>query len=402
MPSMNHKTGYLYSFVLALVVLVSMHSFYMPVAAPVISGISGTIMHGSTVTVSGSGFGIKAQAAPIAWDNLESGVCDNIATVGSWTATGTLGINDNHNRNQFSNFNAFRNFDGDISPWGAVNDEAAFRGGTDSRTWYVQYWFYLDSDFEFDGNINNSLGNIKILRMWSTSSASDNFYVQALCRYDTNAVVALVNQGTDWSPVVGGYTWVDEVMGYDKPAYVDNSYFGWKHYENDISTGVWHLFQFEYSDSDISTPNGVFRWWFNGKLIVDKTNVLTRNTTYTSFKRPRIVGFYDSHHATNNDGSNHFYIDDAYIDNTFARVEICSNALWSDKGQSEIQIPVSWSASSIAVNINQGSLADGSTAYLYVIDSAGVSNAVGYPITFGGSLLGHDDTPSPPSGLMVK
>jgi len=42
-------------------------------AAVSVSGISGTVSNNSSVTVSGAGFGTKAQAAPLKWDNFESG-----------------------------------------------------------------------------------------------------------------------------------------------------------------------------------------------------------------------------------------------------------------------------------------------------------------------------------------
>jgi hypothetical protein len=38
-------------------------------AAPVVSGVSGTVAHGQNVTISGSGFGNKSSAAPLVWDN---------------------------------------------------------------------------------------------------------------------------------------------------------------------------------------------------------------------------------------------------------------------------------------------------------------------------------------------
>ena len=41
--------------------------------APSISGVSGTIVDGQSVTISGSGFGIKMDAAPILWENFDSG-----------------------------------------------------------------------------------------------------------------------------------------------------------------------------------------------------------------------------------------------------------------------------------------------------------------------------------------
>jgi hypothetical protein len=79
------------------------------------------------------------------------------------------------------------------------------------------------------------------------------------------------------------------------------------------------------------------------------------------------------------------WMDDIYVDSSFSRVMVCSGSTWSTRSHCEMQIPSSWSSSSIAVTVNRGSFAAGASAYLYVIDSTGVSNSSGYPITFGSS-----------------
>src|SRR5574343_493704 len=54
-------------------------------AAPSISGVSGTVSSGQSVTIAGSGFGSKSSAAPMKWDTFESG------TVGQNLGTPTVG-----------------------------------------------------------------------------------------------------------------------------------------------------------------------------------------------------------------------------------------------------------------------------------------------------------------------
>ena len=44
-------------------------------ATPLVQNVSGTLSHGGTVTITGAGFGSKAKAAPLVWDNA-SGNCD--------------------------------------------------------------------------------------------------------------------------------------------------------------------------------------------------------------------------------------------------------------------------------------------------------------------------------------
>ncbi len=96
----------------------------------------------------------------------------------------------------------------------------------------------------------------------------------------------------------------------------------------------------------------------------------------------RLCDMIDS--PTNCDGADGSYnYDDIFMNNTQARVEIGNASTWAACTMREIQIPTSWSASSIAVTVNQGSFASDATAYLYVVDSTGAVNSSGYEITFG-------------------
>src|SRR3989344_2787135 len=42
-------------------------------AAPAVTGVSGQLAHGASITITGSGFGTKASAAPLKYDAFESG-----------------------------------------------------------------------------------------------------------------------------------------------------------------------------------------------------------------------------------------------------------------------------------------------------------------------------------------
>ena len=50
----------------------------LALGAPAISGVSGTLSSGQTVTISGSGFGTKPQAAPLLWDDFEQGTAGGL------------------------------------------------------------------------------------------------------------------------------------------------------------------------------------------------------------------------------------------------------------------------------------------------------------------------------------
>lgn len=88
----------------------------------------------------------------------------------------------------------------------------------------------------------------------------------------------------------------------------------------------------------------------------------------------------------------HHRFDDVFFNHTESRVELCTGQSWASKGTCEVQVPTSWSTTSIAITANTGPLATDDTAYLYVVDSAGDANSLGYEITVGSSG-GSDTTP---------
>jgi hypothetical protein len=348
-------------------------------AAPVITAATGTINHGESLVIGGTDFGSKPTPVPVAWDTLEDGTCNTTATAGSWSSVNNLVISTDHQRSSVSTYNAGINFTGEAT--------GAFTGGSDSPVWYIQYWFYLDSDFSFSSEINNNLGNIKILRLWSTGDTLNNLRVQLLSSYTSDLVVESVDEnhggyGVGWTPVTGECNTIDQCLGHGAPSEILGGDFGWRYYNDvDITLGQWHLFQFEFRESTVNLYDGTFRWWFDGKLIVDVDDVRTRTTTQPSSMRPHIVGWYNSH-GTGADGNDHFYLDDVYIDNAISRIEIGDNAVYGLCTHREIQIPSAWSTTEITATVNRGSFGASDTAYLYVVDEDGVASD-GYEITFG-------------------
>jgi hypothetical protein len=72
--------------------------------------------------------------------------------------------------------------------------------------------------------------------------------------------------------------------------------------------------------------------------------------------------------------------DDVYVDNTWARVMIGDNPVFSSARNREIQIPSAWSTNSITITANTASFPVGTPAYLFVIDSTGAASA-GFPVS---------------------
>jgi hypothetical protein len=349
-------------------------------ASPNVNRISGKVFHNESIIISGYNFSVKPTPEPVVWDNLEDGACNTSATIGKWASINNLKITKFNQRHSNSIYNAGLNFTSEA--WGN------FTGGSDSPRWYVQYWFYLASDFNFSSDIHNNLGNIKIFRLWSTGNTSNNLRVQLLSMYTSDLVVEAVDTAhggykVGWTPVNKFYKTIDQTLGHAAPREILGGDLGWHFYKTDISTGRWHLFQFEFIESSLNSYDGILKWWYDGNLIVDVDNVRTRTSTHPSSMRPAVVGFYNSH-GKGADGNDHFYIDDAYIDNILARVEIGNSSNYNSCTLREIQIPTFWSDKSISVTVNQGAFKTGDTAYIFVIDLDG-RKSPGHQIVIGES-----------------
>jgi hypothetical protein len=351
-------------FILAAVLLLPCIVF----AAPSVDAVSGALAHGGSVTITGSGFGTKPTPASVVWDNVESG-----AFSGGWTSSRDLSVSSSVSRHADSTYSGYCNMN--------VEKHCSFTGGTNGTTWFAQYWFYLGSNFVWVRNGTLSLGNVKIFRLWNSGETSENFWM-AWGGYDVIASTETVAT-YDWNPVIPGTSYVDLVLGNDDPGYVDPGWIGWKHFDSNVTSQVWHLFQFEWKEG---TTDGTFRAWLDGKQIINRSNLNTGSTT----KRIYDLGFYNS--ASTGGTNSDFYLDDAYIDNTWARVEIGDAATYATSAHREIQPATAWDNGSLTVTLNRGSFGVSDNAYLYVVDSAGAVNADGYAITFGDNVA--DTTPA--------
>jgi hypothetical protein len=213
---------------------------------------------------------------------------------------------------------------------------------------------------------------VKFFRVWATGGKPN--YVMAWHTYSNqNTCVELVEYTSDSG------SW-----GYMRPI-------------DDLGLGAWHNNEFEYCENTgPDAADGQIRFWFNGQLKLNRTNVLTSSSEYpTRQKYILILGFMNSWDLSDK----WVWLDNVYIDNTWARVEIGNKPTWTGCTQREMQTPTAWSNTSITVKVNQGPFQDGSAAYLYVVDANGSVNGQGFPVTFGqGEVPVADLTPPFVSG----
>lgn len=100
----------------------------------------------------------------------------------------------------------------------------------------------------------------------------------------------------------------------------------------------------------------------------------------------------------------YYEFDDIYLTYTRAHIELCDRGSWTEVSAGgadcEIQIPLSWSDASINFTVNHGRFSAGSRVYLYVVNSSGEVNSLGYELQLGSQPV---DTlaPGAPGALRI-
>ena len=342
-------------------------------AAPSINSVVGTVSSGQTITITGLNFGTKATAAPLLWDNFESVVPGQVITgklpvVGSAWTTYTSGS---------------------TVP---VYDSAINKTGS-TRSSRADYYLKPDYDVCLTKNVNTTTGSELFFSYYW-------YYHKRSTRYADNNKPWMV-----WGP--GGLPMA--YVGYGDPAlgdgssryalqdnpYPSNSNL-WGSSDLSNLNDKWVRIDVYLKQSAPNTANGVLQYWVNGVLDISKTSAITR-TSNSTWDTILLGGFIRQNQPIQ------IYIDDVYIDNTRARIEIGDAATWTACKRKDIQRSTSWSSNTITAVVNQGSFTSSSGAYLYVIDSNGSVNANGFPISFGQASTPSDITPpAKPSGVTIQ
>lgn len=344
-------------------------------AAPSISGVTGTLTHGSDITISGSGFGVKAQAAPLKWDNFESGTLGESMVARGWSQySGPTPITTTEQ--------SHAGLRSSLAPLTAGTEDfnGAYLPLSNLTTLYASMWFHWDRDppgAPTGGEI------FKLIRVNASASPGADVY-HGVPQYRAQGQPA-----GDW--------WYDEM-------HPNDSLGGSGSVQSDIvpspQRGQWTRMDVLYRlSAPAGTANGEIRTWYNGSAEMALSGVVTRSSgisdSLTSILLPQMASLEGS------SSSYKFFVDDAYIDSTPARVEICDAATYAASNHCEVQPATAWATGSIGITLNRGSFGTSASAYLYVFDSANDSNASGFSLTFGSG--GGDTTPpSPPSGLSVN
>jgi hypothetical protein len=372
-------------------------------AEPSVSNVSGTVVHGQNITITGNSFGTKSPVAPLMWDDGEGKTVDSDSAILStgWTdpwprTDGTFPDCNTRYRNipfhstpaphsHSTEYIAGCHYQEDDNDPAYVGDEGLGAGkyknvgltvtGTPGNNWYMNYYYRIDPNWYIPGTdpVNHKI------TVWNTRSPYSMYDAEV-----GGAVNYSVYCGNNFTKpsLADAYHNTLQPQGCNTALYANNPLNQWIKIE-------------DMNGSSIGRD-----MYFDNIQMVHETDVIS------GIGGASIGGYYrrGSGDTSNFRGgildSNYRYFDDVYIDNTFSHVILADNQNYNSATIVEPQIPSAWENGAISVTTNLGKFSDTGTVYLFVFDADNNHNAIGYSVTLGGEP---DVTaPSAPSGLSVQ
>lgn len=333
-------------------------------AAPSISGVSGTVSNGNSITISGSAFGSTGPTVRL-FDDFESGT------------NGALISTTGPNVGTFSS--VWPNDAPDVEK-PTYSTAAAFSGSKSMR-------------IDFENGVGLTRNAVGILFPSPSSQVYLSFREWQPSGDNTPGEGTF--DGTNWKqfwfeahgPASQVSDFVDVILA-DGSHYTpgnDQSNTGVPEcYHSDIAVENTWVRKDWYISHSTTTGGAMWQQEIGGGQHINDCNRTGIKTTYSSHltDHVQIPGYG---RVTPNSVVHH---DDLYVATgagARARVEICNNATYSSATNCAISTPTAWGNTSITATVRAGSFTSGS-AWLFVIDSAGVASA-GSAVTIGGGLL---------------
>ncbi len=339
---------------------------------PAIAGVSGTFYHGQAIAISGSSFGSKGHAGPMLWDDFDSGAS------GSAVAGPSGGTQPQIHQGNLSGYSQWvRGGGGAISDLSILFNSSAPKANSSrharatfsgSSYWglnlivpYAQFTTGNELYFSFYYRLTRTGASFpRQTKAWIAYSAS------ADRAYFSTAFDNCEQGGFRLHRTEGGF--LDQGFPLDGK----NISGEWVRFETylkqsapGVANGTWQ--QLAYRPT-LGTP----------QKLTNKLNNVQMRTTSADWIDWTFGGSYWSMCSSSDAGT--IDIDEFYMDSTPARVEVCNAPTWAGSSKCELQIPNSWSDTSITATLKRGYLGAGA-AYVYVINAAGNVNASGYAVT---------------------
>lgn len=334
-------------------------------AAPGMPSVSGAISTGSTVTISGSSFGAHALQLESLQAHIEAATPGNAFYKSGWELE------------DWYLYGPVPRYANDFAHSGtkSIKCDMSARNGDctyaydmpdvgPGQRFYATWWV------KFNGAAN---GQWKMFRASYGLTIQDNFGQLNMYNWFAEMQQNVMHPGT----------------AYERSLYYSTSPSFYPTADN-----TWHRIELDYrAASTAGSSDGVI----TVRVTKDDGTIQTANNSDVNTHPtglPWRYGIFQNYLGNEHVVGTEIWLDDHYIQyNTPARVELCSGSTWATRGKCEIQIPTAWGTSSITAAVNPGNFASGSTAYVYVVDSAGDANATGTAVT-----IGESSTPTPIDG----
>jgi hypothetical protein len=365
---------------LTLIAALAVLATQAALAAPSVQQVSGPLDHNATITISGSGFGAKANAAPLVWDNA-SGNALTDKWSGAWPSSlpgsntayyaPMRGVQPPHPRDTRYIAGAHASAGG---PDGGYNVAVYKNFARPSGTYYIYASWYqrADDQWHFGGDNN--------FKTFDYSNGDDPYSNQSwyTC-YGPPHPSSATDNGAQWALEIGTPLVAPDNNGHSA---------WWDHAVNPMA-GQWSKVEIAIKVSDLK--DGYINVWENGRPVIKYAGV---TDTYGGTRRTVAIGGYARMQGFS---SNWRYYEDVYVDTTLARVVLADKPVLSQATIIENQIPGSWSDGSISAQVNLGKFTQGQAVYLFVVDASGASSAQGLKLAAGGTAF----MPTAPSSVAV-
>lgn len=344
-------------------------------AAPSITAVSGTVSNGQAITITGASFGSTGPNI-LLFDDFELGsngtnMSDRVrnAQVGTWR---DVSANITPYYPTYSNLQAHSGSLALRQNWGSGSGQqegARWASPTSTSVFtkiYFSFWTYLPAGQNVPGAGGPYGPNWKVWWLSTNDYFQNDYASEIVTNPPSETSIAYVDGTTN------------------------RAYYGYASFR--FTKGIWLRWEGYLTAS--ASAGSVYLWHTDSgqarNLFGSSTGRTIDNGT-TGWQYIHFPGFgrYDNNSNT--------YYDDIYIatgEGALARVEIGNQPTYSTCTNLAVCTVNSWNSTSINATVRNGSFSSG-TAYLYVIDSTGVANINGYPITIGSTTTPPQDTTPP-------
>lgn len=337
------------------------------VAQPQITGTDWSASDQDTVIIRGVNFGAKPSAIPLKFDTFEAG--GNGVALKSvqpeWRGSGG-GTDPNGPGRSYSNNYAHS---GALSVWYNTNQpelETNYVDLPETDELFFSYWFRT-AEVETDPfGSGGDAGIVKLCR--ANSSVTGGTLENPGSRYNGGGGFSL----STMLPYYGADPAITMDAGAGGIFTADDRV--------DVPWNEWCRIDMYGKLGTYGNPDGIVWGWTVGHP-QDQVHygIVTRATDSSYMFDTVMLGLMAAHPQ----GYFEIYIDDIYIDNTQARVELGDRADFASCKHREMQIPQEWTSdgTSIKIAVNAGTLDINGDVWLFVVDKDGVPSP-GYKILF--------------------